>query len=200
MCGSTIDSVTAGTIICGVGAFFILSGKAEYIWLGSAVFIIGTMQFIDALIWILKAQNISTKFVSKYGVILILMLELIIAYLGYVFYYKKRIELYEIALLLFIIVSGNEWISLCKDTIVTNDGYLKWCNINIPSSFKVLFITFLLIPMLFFPILEHRLLALGMIVGTWLYNYNHEAFGSRWCYGTVLYAIMALGLFLYKSS
>jgi hypothetical protein len=109
MCGSTIDSVTAGTIICGTGAFFILSGKAEYIWLGSAIFIIGTMQFIDALIWILKAQNISTKFVSKYGVILILMLELIIAYLGYVFYYKKRIELYEIALLLFIIVLRVGW-------------------------------------------------------------------------------------------
>jgi hypothetical protein len=200
MCGSIIDSVASGTIICGTGAFFILSGKAEYIWLGSLIIIIGTMQFVDALIWLLKAQHISTQFISKYGIILVLMLELIISYLGYVFYYKKRVPIFEIALSIYIIMMGYIWISMCEDTTITSDGYLKWCGVNIAPILKVSFIVFLMIPVLFFPVLEQKLLFLSLIGAIWVYNYNHEAFGSRWCYSTVIYAVLALGLFLYKSS
>ena len=198
MCGSIIDSVASGTIICGTGVFFILSGKAEYIWLGSLIIIIGTMQFVDALIWLLKAQDISTQFISKYGIILVLMLELIVSYLGYVFYYKKRVPIFEILLFVYIILMGCLWLLICEDTTITSDGYLKWCGVNIGPITKSSFILILMSPMLFFPILEQRLLFLSLIGATWVYNYNHEAFGSRWCYSTVMYAVLALGLFLCK--
>ena len=73
MCGSVVDSVSAGTIIYGVGIILILSGKPEYLWLGSFILIIGTMQFVDALLWIMKQHNMSTDFVSRYLIVLILV-------------------------------------------------------------------------------------------------------------------------------
>ena len=196
MCGSLIDSVSSGTIIYGVGIILILSGKPEYLWLGSLILIIGTMQFVDALLWIMKQHNMSTEFVSRYLIILILVLEPIVAYLGYVYFYKRRMPLFEVVLFIYTICSMYSWITLCDDTTITQDGYLKWCGINILFIIKVLFLLVLLFPILFFPNMLQKILCITILSGTWLYNLNHEAFGSRWCYSVVVYSIMALGVFL----
>jgi len=196
MCGSLIDSVSSGTIIYGVGIILILSGKPKYLWLGSLILIIGTMQFVDALLWIMKQHNMSTEFVSRYLIILILVLEPIVAYLGYVYFYKRRMPLFEVVLFIYTICSMYSWITLCDDTTITQDGYLKWCGINILFIIKVLFLLVLLFPILFFPNMLQKILCITILSGTWLYNLNHEAFGSRWCYSVVVYSIMALGVFL----
>jgi hypothetical protein len=196
MCGSVVDSVSAGTIIYGVGIILILSGKPEYLWLGSFILIIGTMQFVDALLWIMKQHNMSTDFVSRYLIVLILVLEPIIAYLGYVYFYKQRIPLFEIVLFTYTVSSIYIWTTICDETTITQDGYLKWCGVDILFINKVIFLFILLFPILFFPNMLQKVLCIGIITGTWLYNLNHEAFGSRWCYSTVAYSIMVLGTFL----
>jgi hypothetical protein len=198
MCGSLIDSLSAGIIICGTGLIFILSQKPEYIWLGSLICAIGAMQFIDAILWIQKEQNISTDFVSHYVTILILILQPIVSYLGYVYFYKKRMPLFEAILVPYVICSVYVWSITCKDTTITSDGYLKWCDFNMLSVTKLGYILIVIFPMLFFPNMLQRVLFLLAITGTWIYNYNHEAFGSRWCYSTILYAVLALGAFLIK--
>lgn len=196
MCGSIIDSVSSGTIIYGVGIILLLSRKPEYLWLGSFILIIGTMQFVDALLWIMKQHNMSTDFVSRYLIILVLVLEPIVAYLGYVYFYKQRMPLFEVVLFIYTICSIYSWTRICDDTTITQDGYLKWCGFDILFIIKVLFLLILLFPMLFFPNMLQKTLCITILSGTWLYNLNHEAFGSRWCYSTVVYSIMALGAFL----
>jgi hypothetical protein len=195
MCGSIEDSVVAGVIIYAAAAVFLLSGSKEYIWLGAVLLVTGTIQFLDALIWIFRKFNLPTKPIAQYGILIILMLELITVYGGYVYYSGERIPLYEILLLIAIIVMGGLWILKCKDTTVTRDGYLKWCNVNIPFIEKIIFLSFLLFPVLYFPDMAQKILFLVFACGTWLYNFNHEAFGSRWCYSVSIYAVIAVLLY-----
>jgi hypothetical protein len=201
MCSSILDSIVAGLIIYGVAALFVISGKAEYIWLGSLLFAIGSMQFVDAIIWFFKQNDISTEFITRYGVITVLLAELLVAYGGYVYYYgqKARIPIYEILLALTVIIYGIIWITMCKETTVTKDGYLKWCNVEFIAFLKITFLAMLLFPMLFFPNLLQKVVLFTLIGGTWLYNFNHEAFGSRWCYSSVVYSIAGLLIFLFRS-
>lgn len=198
MCGSLIDSLSSGIIIWGIGLVFILSQKPEYLWLGSVIITIGAMQFIDAILWIQKEQNISTDFVSRYGIPFVLALEPIAAYLGYVYFYKQRMPLFEIILVVYTLIFGYIWITHCDDTTITRDGYLKWCDFNLIHMNKLAYLLILIFPILFFPNMLHKVLFLSLIVSSWIYNFNHEAFGSRWCYSTVVYAVAALGVFLVK--
>jgi len=200
MCGSIADSLSAGAIIYGVGIYFILTGKPEYIWLGSFMIITGTIQFVDAAIWTLKYYNLSTDFVSRYCTITVLLLEPIVAYLGYVFFYKKRMIPFEIILLIFVLRNLYIFITSCDETTVTKDGYLKWCGFDIQFINKVAWLLVLIFPLLFFPNVLHMGLIIAILGGTWLYNVNHEAWGSRGCHSTVLYAIAALGLLLGEGS
>ena len=198
MCGSIRDSIIAGSIIYGVAAIFVLSNKAEYIWLGSLLFVIGTIQIMDALIWAFKQFDISTDWISRYAILTILLLEPVVAYLGYLYYYGKvaRLPIYEISLAVFILISVYNWIAYCEDTSITRDGYLKWCGVDLPPFFKIGFLILLGIPMLFFPNLLQKLLIFVSAFGTWMYNFNHEAFGSRWCYSSILYVTAALIAYL----
>ena len=198
MCGSTTDSIIAGSIICGVAATFVFSDKREYIWLGSLLFVVGTIQFMDALLWTFKSRGISTDFITRYGIITILLLEPIVAYLGYVYYYgpSGRMPIYEVILALAIIAGAYLWITTCKETTTTKDGYLKWCNFDFIAFLKITFLVLLLFPLLFFPNLLQKIVLLTLTAGTWLYNFNHEAFGSRWCYSSVAYSIAGLLIFL----
>ena len=192
MCGSIRDSVLAGSIIYGTAAAFVLTRKPEFIWLGSTLFVIGTIQLLDAAIWFFESSAI-----ARYGILSVLMLEPFIAYMGYVYYYKNRLPLYELAYALFAIISIYTWIIECEDTTITKDGYLKWCDYDMTPLAKWSFMLLLLFPFLYFPDINHKILLLTTTLAAWAYNYNHEAFGSRWCYSTVIYCILASSLLVF---
>jgi hypothetical protein len=152
MCRSIQDSVTAGLIIHATALILVLTGKPEYLWLGAFVFSVGMMQWADAIIWYQRAHQISTIFVSRYVLPLILLSEPICAYLGYLHYYKQRIIPFELLMALYLSVHMLTWMSECiENTSVTADGYLKWCNFDITDIPKIAYLFFLVFPFLFFP-------------------------------------------------
>jgi len=196
MCGSIYDSIRAGTVIYGAAALFLFSGSKEYIWLGSVLLVVGTIQVFDAILWAFRQLNIPTDSIVRYGIITILMLEPLIVYGGYVYYSGKRMPIYEGILLLSVAAMTTTWILNCEETTVTKDGYLKWCNMNAPNIYKILLLFLLLFPFFFFPNILQKVFLITLTTGTWLYNYNHEAFGSRWCYSSVIYSLVAVVIFL----
>ena len=183
MCKTIQDSILSGTLSYFTGAVLIATGKPKYIWLGAFVLIIGTMQWVDATIWYMKDNSIETKEFTKYSVLTILALEPLVAYLGYIYYTGNRMPAYELAYMAFFGFITYTWLKNCKETTVTPDGYLKWCDITFKSILnKTFFICLLFFPFLWFPDVLLRNILMLMAVILWLYNLNHEAFGSRWCY------------------
>lgn len=187
----------SGTLSYFTGAVLISTGKPKYIWLGAFVLIVGTMQWVDATLWYMKENSIPTREFSKWAVVTVLVLEPLAAYLGYVYYFGKRMPLYEIV---YLIVSASmlyRWFLECKETRVTSDGYLVWCDVPFKSIInKTIFIALLFFPFLFFPdILLRNTIMVGAVI-LWLYNLNHEAFGSRWCHSFNILDIVILGRLL----
>ena len=198
MCKTIQDSLESGILSYLTGILLILTGKPKYIWLGAFVLIIGTMQWVDAALWYMKQNNIPTLEFSKWAVITVLVLEPLAAYLGYVYYYGERMPLYEIAYVLVASSMFYRWFSDCKETTVTADGYLKWCDLRFENIFnKSIFLFMLFFPFTFFPdILLRNVLMVGAVI-LWLYNLNHEAFGSRWCHSfNILDTIILARLFI----
>jgi hypothetical protein len=183
MCKTIQDSVLSGTLSYLTGAVLIATGKPKYIWLGTFLLIIGTMQWVDTVIWTLKHRGMPTVEFSRYAVISILVLQPLVGYLGYVYYSGHRLPLYEIAYALAAPYIVYSWIKDCKETTITADGYLKWCDITYKSLLnKTIFFALLAAPFLYFP---DRFISITMMIGAlflWLNNINHEAFGSRWCH------------------
>lgn len=183
MCKTIQDSVISGTLSYLTGAVLIATRKPKYIWLGVFLIVVGTMQWVDMVIWILKQNAMPTLEISKYAVITVLVLEPLAAYLGYVYYSGNRFPLYEIAYLLAVPFIVYPWVRDCKETTITADGYLKWCDQTYKSVLnRSIFFAFLVFPFLFFPDTFIRILMIVGALGLWLYNLNHEAFGSRWCH------------------
>ena len=199
MCKTIQDSVESGTLSYLTGAILISTGKPKYIWLGAFVLIIGTMQFVDATIWYMKQNSIPTLEFSKWAVMSVLVLEPLAAYLGYVYYSGTRMILYEVAYLIVAAHMFYRWFLDCKETTVTDDGYLVWCGTPFKSIFyKTIFIVMLFFPFLFFPdVLLRNVIMLGAVI-LWLYNFNHEAFGSRWCHSFNVLDTIILGNLLVR--
>jgi len=194
MCKTIQDSILSGTLSYLTGAVLLATGKPKYIWLGAFVLVIGTMQWVDATIWYMKDHSIPTKEFTKYAVVSVLLLEPLAAYLGYIYYSGNRMPLYELAYIVFFISITYTWQKNCKETTVTADGYLKWCDITFKGVLnKTFFIGLLFFPFLWFPDVFLRNVLMVSALVLWLYNINHEAFGSRWCYSFGLLDGIILG-------
>jgi len=193
MCKSITDSVISGSLSYFTAACLILTAKPEYIWLGFFVFIVGSMQWIDAIIWYFKSKGIPSINVEKYGIITILILEPLIAYLGYVYYTNQRLIPYEIVYGFSAVFMVYTWIKNCEESTITNDRYLKWCNIDFNNIVtKTIYILLLFVPFLYFP---DKILMAGLMItagSLWIYNLNNEAFGSKWCHSFYLLDILIL--------
>jgi hypothetical protein len=180
------------------GFILLYTQKPKYIWLGAFVLIIGTMQWVDATLWWYKHNNISTKTLSKYGVLSVLILEPIVGYLGYVYYSGNRIIPFEIILAVSSIYIAYDWISKCQETVITCDGYLKWCNNDFKSLLtKTIFLGLLFFPFLFFPDIFLRNMIMAVSFVLWLLSMNTDAFGSRWCHSFFILDILILLRLLY---
>jgi hypothetical protein len=72
------------------------------VWLGSWLFVIGLTQYVDAYVWA-NGIKASQTFI-QYGTGLILSLELIVSYAGYVYTTHDRFPLiYEISLAAYVV-------------------------------------------------------------------------------------------------
>ena len=145
MCKTVEDSVQSGLLSYVTGAFLIAKGGA-YAWLGAFVITVGSMQWVDAFLWTLKQHSMPTKEVSKFGVLAILLLEPLVAYLGSLYFVPRNL-VYELAYGGIMLYFSYVWIKNCEETTITKDGYLKWCDLDFGSPLR----RSLFLALLFFP-------------------------------------------------
>ena len=197
MCKTIEDSIFSGSLSYITGIILLLTGQPKYIWAGSFVLTVGSIQWVDAAIWYFK-KTMSTRNITLFGILPILILEPIVSYVGYVYYSQKRIIQYEIVLAIFLTAMLYVWISQCKETITDKDGYLKWCGFNYSNIMpNVIYMILIFFPFIFYPdaLLRNVILGVGFIL--WLINVNTDSFGSRWCHSFFVLDIIILGkLFL----
>lgn len=183
MCRTFEDSVTAGLVSALTSLVLVSTKKPVYVWLGAFIFTIGLTQWIDAYVWYVGAKTKEADTAIRYGTGLVLVLEPLVSYGGLVYATQTRFSpFYEISLALFSLMLYVYWITLCKTTPISNDGFLKWCNSSPHFGVKAAFLFFLFLPFFWFPDPFLRILLITICISGFLYSLTKEAFGSHWCY------------------
>jgi hypothetical protein len=172
-------------------------GKPAYTWIAYMLLTTAPMQFIDAAIWKRKADGLDTDALSRYAIPAVLMLQPLAIYMGFLLLYP-RMPLYELVLAVYLAVMLYTWITTCKETTVASDGFLKWCGFNFELVEKSTYILLLLFPLLYFPDTILKIIIIGSIMITWLYNYSRESFGSGWCYSQSFAGLAVMARILTK--
>jgi hypothetical protein len=200
MCKSIEDSLFSGVLSYFTGAVLVLTGKPKYIWVGSLIIAVGSMQFIDAMIWYKKSQGEPSLDWTRFGVPTVLAAQYLTAYLGYVYYYNKRMPLYEVFLLMVIIGMFYVYINQCDENEVDSEGYLIWCGnhtkeMNYPFRIlcRTLVMIFIFFPFFWFPDAFFRYGIMGIAFILWMTTILYDSFGSRWCYSFFVADLMILG-------
>ena len=200
MCKSITDSIFSGSLSYFTGALLLFTGKPKYIWVGTFIIAVASMQFVDAMIWYRKFQGESSVDWTRFGVPTVLAAQFLSAYLGYVYYYNKRMPIYEVFLVTIIIGMFYLYTSFCDESTLDSHGYLIWCgdqnaDMNPYSRIvcRTLLLIFLMFPFLWFPdtFFRYGILGIGFIL--WLMTLLYDSFGSRWCYSFFLADLMILG-------
>ena len=181
MCKTIKDSLISGSICVFIGVYLLSLGKPAYIWIAYILFAIAPMQFIDAAIWQRKAEGLDTVALSTYAIPAVLAAQPLAVYMGFLLFYP-RMPLYELIYAIYLVSMLYIWSTTCKETTVASDGFLKWCGFNFNFLSKFTHIALLLFPLLYFPDNVLKIILIGSISITWLYNYSRESFGSGWCY------------------
>lgn len=193
MCRTFEDSITAGLVSTLTSLVLISTKKPSYIWLGAFIFTIGLTQWIDAYAWYVGAKTPDADAAIRYGTGLVLTLEPLVSYGGLVYATNIRFSpFYEISLALFLLILYGYWITLCKTTPISNDGFLKWCDASVSFGVKAAFLFFLILPFFWFPDPFLRILAITICVSGFLYSLTKEAFGSHWCYSVNAVSVLTL--------
>jgi hypothetical protein len=195
MCKTIQDSIFSGSLSYLTGGLLLATRKPKYMWLGAFVLIVGTMQWVDAGLWYSIQHNIPTRPLAL-AVVAVLVGEILAAYGGYVYYSGKRMPLYEIVMIPFILSIVYSWFKYATDTIVTKDGYLMWGNYEISSLAKIVFLLLILTPFIFYPDDFIKYALFGAMVPIFIYTFNQKEFGSRWCQSFFVFDILVLGKLL----
>ena len=204
MCRTISDSILSGSLSYLTGAVLLSTGQPKYIWAGLFVLAVGTMQWVDAMIWYRKSQGVSSIAWSQFAVPAVLSLEIIVGYLGYVYYSHKRIPLYELFAALVVLSIFYSFSKRCDESSTDADGYLVWCGANALTKNKsmrllerTMVMFFIFFPFFFFPDFLMKVLILGTGFALWLYTVLSDSFGARWCQSFFIVDILILGkLFL----
>lgn len=201
MCKTIEDSIFSGSLSWFTGIILILTGKPKYLWGGFFILVVGTMQWVDTAIWYFRSKGWSTDILTKRAVPIVLMMEIIVGYLGYVYYYGERMPWFEPVILLMIIYYLFVWPSRCGEATIAEDGYIQWCGgSDKTSTEKVLsylshtaIMLVLFFPFLFYPdiFMRNLIMAVGFIL--WLQTAGTDAFGSRWCHSFYVVDVFVLG-------
>lgn len=197
MCKTIQDSLISGSIALSIGVYLLSLGKPAYTWIAYMLLATAPMQFIDAAIWMRSAEGLDTDALSRYGISAVLTLQPIAIYMGFLLLYP-RMPLYELALAVYLACMVHTWVTTCRETIVASDGFLKWCGFNFDLLEKSTYILLLLFPLLYFPDNILKIILIGSITITWIYNYSRESFGSGWCYSQSFGSLAVLARVLTK--
>jgi len=199
MCKSIEDSLFSGALSYFTGALLLFTGKPKYIWVGSLIIAVGSMQFVDAMIWYKKSQGESSLDWTRFGVPTVLAAECLAAYLGYVYYYNKRMRLYEGVLFVAILGIFYLYTTHCDENEIDREGYLIWCGKHtrdMDYSLLMLCRTAIMIliffPFFWFPDAFFRYGIIGIAFILWMITLFYDSFGSRWCYSFFVADIMIL--------
>ena len=203
MCKTIEDSIFSGSLSYLTGGLLLATRKPKYIWAGVFILAVGSMQWIDAMIWYRKSQNLSSVAWSRFGVPTVLVLQLLTGYFGYVYYSGNRIFLYEPVLISIIVFIYAQYIIKCGESTTDANGYLIWCGKNNidPEPFRLIGRTIIMLclvfPFLFYPDDLIKYLIILASTGLWLYTVMSDSFGARWCQSFFVVDMMILGkLFL----
>lgn len=199
MCKTIEDSIFSGTLSYLTGGLLLATGKPKYIWLGAFILTVGTMQWVDTALWYSLQHGTPTAAISLL-VPIVLSAEILVAYGGYVYYTGKRMPLYEVAMIPYIVGLLYRWLKKFKETIVTKDGYLMWGNYDISSFGKLMFLLLLIVPFIFYPddFIKYSLFAVSIPI--FIYTFTQKEFGSRWCQSFFIFDIFVLGKLLIQGA
>jgi len=199
MCKTIEDSIFSGTLSYLTGGILIATGKPKYIWLGAFILTVGTMQWVDATLWY-SIQNRAPTAAISLLVPTVLSAEILVAYGGYVYYTGKRMPLYEVVMIPYIVGLLYSWFKYAKETVVTKDGYLFWGNYDISSFGKIMFLLLLIVPFLFYPddFIKYSLFA--VLIPIFVYTFTQKEFGSRWCQSFFIFDMFVLGKLLIQGA
>lgn len=153
------------------------------------LFLLGIMQLIDLILWhSIKTKNLKlNKIVSTYIIPLVFFFQIIGVYYSSLWRNKYFEFCFVFLLSLFM------WIKKCKITIPAKDGYLKWCDFRIPDISRVIYILMIIYPILkSLPNGLDKDIIIMSLLTTFIYNYNNEAFGSKWCYSANIMSLLLL--------
>jgi hypothetical protein len=204
MCRTIKDSILSGSLSYVTGAVLLSTGQPKYIWAGLFVLAVGTMQWVDAMIWYRKSQGVSSVAWSQFAVPTVLSMEIVVGYLGYVYYSHKRIPLYEPLVALAVLSIFYSFSIKCNESTTDADGYLVWCGVDPPNKNdsmrlveRTMVMLFIFFPFFFFPDFRMKVLILGTGFILWLQTVLSDSFGARWCQSFFIVDILILGkLFL----
>jgi len=199
MCKSIEDSIFSGALSYLTGGLLLATGKPKYIWLGAFVLIVGTMQWVDARLWYSIQHKIPTRPLAL-AVTAVLVAEILAAYGGYVYYTGKRMPLYEIIMILYVLVLGYNWFKYATETIVTKNGYLMWGNYEFSSLEKIIFLFLITVPFLFYPDDFIKYALFVTMIPIFIYTFKQKEFGSRWCQSFFAFDILVLGKLLVQGA
>ena len=203
MCKTFETSIATFVFSFTCVALSLLKRKTKEVYFASMfILTISLMQLLDAGIWwsIKHKNKLLNNFVSQYAVPFILASELLVSYFGikYIFGWSNRY--FEYGLFIFASFILLSWIfSYCNDknayTIPCTDGYLHWCGVELNMLFRVLFILFLLTPIVIglpskYDVIKY-LITLPILV-TFVMNYMNVTFGARWCWSSNIVSGMLL--------
>jgi hypothetical protein len=190
------------TLTCAVLSIKIYNSK-EMFFAAALMFTVSLMQLIDAGIWwsIHNKNKVLNDYLSRYAIPIVLSCELLVSYFGVNHFFGWRSRHFEYTLAAFVTFILTYWPYRCYyvNTLSHTDGYLHWCKIQIHPIFRILFILFLLAPVLVgIPSNStiKYILALPTIA-TFLINYSNDTFGARWCWSSNIVSLLILAYSVY---
>ena len=193
MCKSIETSLSTFVFSLTCVALSVIMCKTKEVYFAS-IFILtcSLMQIIDAGLWwsISHKNRLLNTILSRYAIPIVLTTELLVSYFGVKHLFGWSNQYYEFGLATFVIGMLGTWtFKYCNDanayTLPYNDGYLHWCGVEINHVIRILFIIFLLSPILIG--INHDIikwLITVPIMATFFMNFLNPTFGSRWCWSS----------------
>jgi len=203
MCKSFETSISTFAFSLACVAVSASMCKTKEVYFASAfILTFSLIQIIDAGIWwsITRGNKAVNNLLSRYATPAVLMSELLVSYFGvkHIFGWSNRH--FECGLATFITGALGAWtFKYCNDanahTLPHIDGYLHWCGVEINKVVRILFIFFLLYPILVGMPSKYAIMKCVItvpIVATFIMNFMNPTFGSRWCWSSNITSALLL--------
>jgi hypothetical protein len=184
-----------------VAASVTLCKTKEVYFASIFIFTFSLIQLVDAGLWWSIAHNnrLLNTIISRYATILVLSSELLVSYFGVKYIFGWSNQYYEYGLATFVAGMLGAWIfKHCNNanayTLPHTDGYLHWCGVELNNVLRILFMIFLLSPIVIGMPSNSivKWLITAPIMATFCINYMNLTFGSRWCWSSNITSALLL--------